>query len=389
MAVTVRQRQTRKGSYWQADIRLRLPDGTPHRERVRTPGKTRAQAVNWARQREVHIIRHGLDKEVHERHKEVKQSEEKARGESTQAPTLRVFAPRFLQDHVEANRCAPATRKNYESVLRSHLLPVLGRVRLDAIGARHVQKLKRRGLKPGSTNAILKNLTTMLRQAQRWGVIEAVPEITFVKKGRRQPEFYDFDVYERLVSAAASIDETTLALVLLGGDAGLRRGELRGLRWSNVHVGRESLCICDNFTTSNHVRLPKGGRTRWVPMSDPLIAVLGSMARLGEHVLCYEDGAPLSYEGVRRQLKHAQQRARLPVKGPHILRHTFCSHLAMRGTAQKVIQELAGHASGSTTEVYMHLAPRALKDAIRDLRSKVWHYSGTGFPESEKLKNDS
>ncbi len=97
----------------------------------------------------------------------------------------------------------------------------------------------------------------------------------------------------------------------------------------------------------------------------------------------------LSYGGVGRRLKRGQQRAGLPMKGPHILRHTFCSHLAMRGTAQKVIQELAGHAGSSMTEVYMHLAPRTLKEAIRGLRTKVWHYSGTGLTESEKLKNDS
>ncbi len=52
----------------------------------------------------------------------------------------------------------------------------------------------------------------------------------------------------------------------------------------------------------------------------------------------------------------------------------------MRGTPQKVIQELAGHAHGSTTEVYMHLAPHALRDAIKNLRSDSWHNTGTALP---------
>ncbi len=50
--------------------------------------------------------------------------------------------------------------------------------------------------------------------------------------------------------------------------------------------------------------------------------------------------------------------------GTHVLRHTFCSHLAMRGAAPKAIQELAGHSTLSMTMRYMHLAPIALRQAI-------------------------
>jgi len=53
--------------------------------------------------------------------------------------------------------------------------------------------------------------------------------------------------------------------------------------------------------------------------------------------------------------------------GPHILRHTFCSHLAMRGTPARTIQELAGHVDLMTTQRYMHLIPAALDSAIRVL----------------------
>jgi site-specific recombinase XerD len=51
--------------------------------------------------------------------------------------------------------------------------------------------------------------------------------------------------------------------------------------------------------------------------------------------------------------------------GAHALRHTFCSHLAMRGAAPKAIQELAGHKSLKVTMRYMHLTQSALRDAIR------------------------
>ena len=59
----------------------------------------------------------------------------------------------------------------------------------------------------------------------------------------------------------------------------------------------------------------------------------------------------------------------------HILRHTFCSHLAMRGAPARAIQELAGHADLAMTQRYMHLSPAALDAAIRLLdepRRDVW-----------------
>ena len=54
----------------------------------------------------------------------------------------------------------------------------------------------------------------------------------------------------------------------------------------------------------------------------------------------------------------------------HILRHTFCSHLSMRGASAKAIQDLAGHASITTTMRYMHLSPSAKVDAVALLESR-------------------
>ena len=57
--------------------------------------------------------------------------------------------------------------------------------------------------------------------------------------------------------------------------------------------------------------------------------------------------------------------------GVHILRHTFCSHLAMRGAPVRAIQELAGHADLTTTMRYMHLSPASLQQAIRLLDARA------------------
>jgi site-specific recombinase XerD len=82
-------------------------------------------------------------------------------------------------------------------------------------------------------------------------------------------------------------------------------------------------------------------------------------------VLCQADGPPLSADIVKHHVERAARRAQLGQNGVHRLRHTFCSHLAMRGAPAKAIQELAGHQDLATTQRYVHLSPAALDSAIR------------------------
>ncbi len=81
-------------------------------------------------------------------------------------------------------------------------------------------------------------------------------------------------------------------------------------------------------------------------------------------MLCQADGSPFTRQIVQNRMILAARRANVK-KGVHILRHTFCSHLSMRGAPAKAIQELAGHADLTMTQRYMHLSPAALDAAIR------------------------
>jgi integrase len=85
----------------------------------------------------------------------------------------------------------------------------------------------------------------------------------------------------------------------------------------------------------------------------------------GPRVICEDDGSALTRQKVQYRMKRAARRANLTHEGVHILRHTFCSHLAMRGAPAKAIQELLGHQDLSMTQRYMHLSPAALDAAIR------------------------
>jgi site-specific recombinase XerD len=85
----------------------------------------------------------------------------------------------------------------------------------------------------------------------------------------------------------------------------------------------------------------------------------------GSRVLCSDDGRPLTQHLVQNHVRRAARLANLRNVGVHVLRHTFCSHLAMRGAGARAIQELAGHQDLSTTQRYMHVSPAAIESAIR------------------------
>jgi hypothetical protein len=103
-----------------------------------------------------------------------------------------------------------------------------------------------------------------------------------------------------------------------------------------------------------------------IPMTVRLAAAIHEHRHWhGSRVLCSDDGSPLTQREVQGFARRAARRANLRNMGVHVLRHTFCSHLAMRSAPSRSIQELAGHSELGTTQRYMHLSPAATESAIR------------------------
>ena len=145
--------------------------------------------------------------------------------------------------------------------------------------------------------------------------------------------------------------------------------EMMALRWSDVDFTKRQLCI-QQPTWKGHTTVPKGGRFRYVPTTVRLATALRHGRHLrGPLVLCHENGNALTQHDVQGFARRAARRAGLTNAGLHVLRHSFRSHLAMRGAPARAIQELAGHQDLSTTQRYMHLSPAALDAAIRLLDS--------------------
>ena len=104
-------------------------------------------------------------------------------------------------------------------------------------------------------------------------------------------------------------------------------------------------------------------------------------------MLCQDDGQPLTRQMVQYRVLRASRRAKLSQDGVHILRHTFCSHLAMRGAPPRAIQELAGHRELGMTQRYMHLSPAALDTRFGCWISRwpqFWRHFGDGRVSEEK-----
>ncbi|EDM74979.1 Phage integrase [Plesiocystis pacifica SIR-1] len=286
-------------------------------------------------------------------------------------PTLAEFAPRYMDGYVRANRQKPSTIESKESHLNAHLIPKLGEMRLDQIDNETVQRLKgsMSSMSNKTVNNVLTTLNTMLKCAVEWKILEEMPaRIRLLKVTKREAAFFDFDEYERLVAAAGKVEPWVQLMVLLGGDAGMRPGEVRALHWTSVDFQRQRLTIERNEHKGSFL-LPKHDKIRRVPMTDAVAQALSAHRHLRGPLVFYRDGGyaagkVMSPRYQRYWLDKALRRANLPDLGPHTLRHTFCSHLAMRGAPARAIMELAGHRDLLTTQGYMHLSPAALESSI-------------------------
>jgi len=272
-----------------------------------------------------------------------------------------------------------------------YLLPTFGSRRLDSFTAADEDRLKRsmKKLSSATYNNAASLMNTVLKAANRWDVIAHVPaQFHLLKRDKARPKFYDFDQFAWLVEAAERLDRRTQLLVLLGGEAGLRRGEIIALEWPACDL-RRGLVTVERSEWNGHMTATKGMEYRVIPMTTRLKEALKAHRHLiGDRVLYTDSNETVTAKVLRRWMESAQRLATLRATGGvHILRHTFCSHLAMRGAAPRTIQELAGHKHIATTMQYMHLAKSEKTRAIRLLEPGYDNMTTIeGGPEAKALE---
>ncbi|MEM6296111.1 MAG: site-specific integrase, partial [Myxococcota bacterium] len=146
---------------------------------------------------------------------------------------------------------------------------------------------------------------------------------------------------------------------------GLRHGEMRALEWSDIDlkVGR---LVVRRSVARGKVGTPKNGRAREVSLSQTAVAALVRHRHLNKLVFCNPDGSMLTRHQGKKQLSKAVRLSGIAKENVtwHDLRHTFASHLVMRGAQLKAVQELMGHATIDMTMRYSHLCPSIKRDAV-------------------------
>lgn len=242
-----------------------------------------------------------------------------------------------------------------------------------------------RALAPRTVKAILQTLRRMLGTAKRWGELAAVPEVPSVKVDKAKFDFFTFEEADRLLAAiageraggrreAAAWDDYALFITAI--KVGPRAGELLGLTWDKVDLVKREIRIDEQLARASsgskggaaiaHGKLvPLKAGERTVAAAPSVVEALKRIRHLrGPWVFCDAEGNPYTREDLARKLEQWARRAGLRRMHPHGLRHTFCSHLTMRGVNLKKIQVWAGHSSIQTTMLYAHLAPGVGDDAI-------------------------
>jgi integrase len=281
-------------------------------------------------------------------------------------PTVNEFAVEFLRYARTNNKPSEVVAK--EVVLRRHFAPTIGKLRLDQVDARIVERYKSQKteeeLSPKTINNHLAVLTKMLALAVEWKLIPSMPRVRWLKVPPPSFDFLSFEEAERLVAGANGMWRTMIVVAI---KTGLRQGELLALRWEDIDLVAGRLMV-RRSVNRGFVSTPKSGKPREVALGEIVRRTLKAERHLrGELVFCDEGGAMLTAASCVRPLWRACQRAGLRHIRWHALRHTFASHLVMRGVPLKAVQELLGHSTMDMTMRYAHLAPAVDREAVSTL----------------------
>jgi integrase len=308
------------------------------------------------------------------------------------APTVAELVGRFLAEYRQPRIKDLQKYRRFATSNLRRALPLLGALRADAVTAADLDRLRdqlARRCAPGSAGLTFTFLKTAFAWAARGGLIARNPLYRVPLPPPREPdiEYLSADEVTALLAAAdrraaaGGVAERLLrGAVYLALHAGLRKGELFGLRWRDLDLESRRLTVRSSFATT-----PKGGRARHLRIPAVVVPVLLELCgkcpqtpqglvfprrHRGQWGMCATTGAML---GLPALLAAAGCR---PVgRCWHALRHTFASHYIMQGGNILALQKILGHSDLRMTTIYAHLAPDFLGAEMDRLR----------FPPPDKL----
>jgi integrase len=297
------------------------------------------------------------------------------------ATTVEEYLVRWLS-HSVRDTVSQKTFERYESIVRVHLSPALGRIKLKVLTPDHVRGLYREkldtGLAPRTVLHIHRTLSKALKLATDDGLTprNAAASVKPPRPSSEEMQPLSRDQVQTFLDTVR--DDRMEALYVLAVTAGLRRGELLALKWEDVDLegNNPTLEVRRSLSETRGRRsfvAPKSGRGRHLRLSRRAVSALRvhrkrqleeRVRKAGlweDHGLVFpsEVGTPMSGRNLYRAFKIRVKRASLPeTLRFHDLRHTCATLLLRQGVNPKFVQELLGHADISLTlNTYSHVLP--------------------------------
>lgn len=184
------------------------------------------------------------------------------------------------------------------------------------------------------------------------------------KKGRKLPDVLDQEDILKIIDAVDNSKHKTMLLLIYS--AGLRVGEVVRLKANDIDSKRKLI----------HIRQAKGKKDRYTLLSDVVLEKLREYYRVYKPSEYLFEGAEghghLSERSIQNVFRRALKKAGIykPVT-VHCLRHSFATHLLENGTDLRYIQEVLGHASTRTTEIYTHVSKKSLGKIVNPLDQAI------------------
>jgi integrase len=286
----------------------------------------------------------------------------------------------YLTEWLEASRgrVKPTTISGYRQFVHHDIIPALGGIRLQGLTPAKLNAfyaaLSERGLKPKSVRNCHVVIHKALADGVRWGRIVRNPADLAdpPRVPRSEMRVWDLAQLRRFLAHVA--EDRLYAAWIVAATTGVRRGELLGLRWSDVDLdgGRvritQALVVVDGKPAISDPKTAKGRRQLALD-PDTVAALMAHRVRQmqerlkwGETYvdsgLCFtrEDGSPVSPEWFSDAFARHAAKARLPRVRLHDVRHSYATAALAAGVHPKIVSERLGHSSvGITLDRYSHV----------------------------------